>query len=92
MEKGEAMKKGLIIYAAGGAPASWTEDQEQLVKSSVVGAEAVEIITQHTGHYDVLDAWWSLMVKGMARIECRLALFTSDGQLAETGRSIRLCG
>lgn len=85
------MKKGLIIYAAGGAPASWTEDQEQLVKSSVVGAEAVEIITQHTGHYDVLDAWWSLSAKGMAHMECRMAVFAAEEQLKETGRAIRLC-
>jgi len=86
------MKKGLIIYAAGDAPTGWTEDQEQLVRCSMVGAEAVEIITQHTGHYDVQDAWLSLITKGIAQIECRLATFTGDGQLRETGRAIRLCG
>jgi hypothetical protein len=86
------MKKGVIIYTAGDAPESWTDDKEQLVKSSVAEAEAVEIITNRSGHHDVMDAWWSLVVKGMVRIECRLAVFTEDEQLKETGRAIRLCG
>jgi hypothetical protein len=89
---GDNMKKGVIIYAAGDAPRSWTESHEQLVRSSVPGAEAVEIITSGTGHYDVLDAWWALSAKGMAHIECRLAVFGEDDQLKETGRTIRLCG
>jgi hypothetical protein len=86
------MKRGVIIYTAGEAPASWTEDKEKLVKSSVVEAEAVEIITTRTGHFDVLDAWWSLNSKGMDYIECKLAMFTEDGELNDTGRILRLCG
>jgi hypothetical protein len=86
------MKRGVIIYTAGEAPASWTEDKEKLVKSSVIGAEAVEIITTRTGHFDILDAWWSLNSKGMDYIECKLAMFTEDGELNDTGRILRLCG
>ena len=52
----------------------------------------MEIITSGTGHYDVLDAWWALSAKGMAHIECRLAVFGEDEHLKETGRTIRLCG
>jgi hypothetical protein len=86
------MKRGVIIYTAGEAPASWTEDKEKLVKASVVGAEAVEIITTRTGHFDVLDAWWSLNSKGMDYIECKLAIFAENGDLNDTGRILRLCG
>jgi hypothetical protein len=86
------MKRGVIIYTAGEAPASWTEDKEKLVKASVVGAEAVEIITTRTGHFDVLDAWWALNSKGMDYIECKLAMFTENGDLNDTGRILRLCG
>jgi len=89
---GNAVKRGMIIYAAGEAPASWTENKERLVKRSVVEAEAVEIITSRTGHYDVMDAWWSLHAKGMAHIECKLAMFAEDGELNDTGRILRLCG
>jgi hypothetical protein len=87
-----AVKRGVIIYTAGEAPASWTEEQEKLVKKSVVGAEAVEIITTKTGHFDILDAWWSLKTRGMAHIECKMAIFTKDGELKETGSALRLCG
>jgi len=86
------MKRGVIIYTAGEAPASWTEDKEKLVKSSVIEAEAVEIITTRTGHFDVLDAWWSLNSKGMDYIECKLAMFTEDGELNDMGRTLRLSG
>lgn len=86
------MKRGVIIYAAGEAPANWTDEKEKNVKKSIPGAEAVEIITTQTGHYDVMDAWWSLKSKGMAYIECKMAIFTQDGELEETGRALRLSG
>jgi len=86
------LKRGVIIYAAGEAPSSWTEEKEKLVKGSILGAQAVEIITSRTGHFDVLDAWWSLNSKGMDYIECKLAMFTKDGELKETGKALRLAG
>lgn len=86
------MKRGLIIYAAGEAPTSWTEEKEKFVKGSIVGAQAVEIITTRTGHFDVLDAWWSLNSKGMDYIECKLAMFTEEGELNDMGRTLRLSG
>ena len=86
------MKRGVIIYTAGEAPATWTDEKERSVKSSIQGVEAVEIITTQTGHYDVMDAWWSLKSKGMNYIECKLAIFTEDGELNDTGRILRLCG
>jgi hypothetical protein len=86
------LKNGVIIYAAGEAPASWTENKERVVKQSITGVDAVEIITTRTGHFDVMDAWWSLKVKGVALIECKMAEFTANGELKETGRTLRLCG
>jgi len=86
------LKRGLIIYTAGEAPTSWTEEKEKFVKDSIVGAQAVEIITTRTGHFDILDAWWSLNSKGMDYIECKLAMFTEDGELNDMGRTLRLSG
>ncbi len=86
------MKRGIIIYTAGEAPAHWSVDDERLVKNSIPGVEAVEIITSRTGHFDVMDAWWSLRSKGMAYIECKMATFTEDGELKQTGRTLRLSG
>jgi len=39
------LKTGIIIYAAGSAPDKWTEEDEQMIRKSVFGADAVEIIT-----------------------------------------------
>jgi hypothetical protein len=86
------LKSGVIIYAAGEAPASWTEDKERAVKQSITGVDAVEIITTRTGHFDVMDAWWSLKARGVALVECKMAEFTANGELKETGRTLRLCG
>jgi hypothetical protein len=86
------MKCGVIIYAAGEAPLSWTENKEQVAKRTIGGVESVEIITTRTGHFDVMDAWWSLTVRGMDYVECRMAEFTENGDLKETGRVLRLCG
>ena len=86
------MKRGVIIYTAGEAPTSWTEEKERFVKGSIAGAQAVEIITTRTGYFDVLDAWWSLNAKGMDYIECQLAMFTENGELNDMGRTLRLSG
>lgn len=86
------MKRGLIVYTAGEAPASWTVDNERIVKNAIPGVEAVEIITSQTGHFDVMDAWWFLKARGMAHVECKIAIFTEDGKLKDTGRTLRLCG
>jgi hypothetical protein len=86
------LKRGVIIYTAGEAPPTWTDEKERSVKSLIQGVEVVEIITTQTGHYDVMDAWWSLKSKGMDYIECKLAMFTENGELNDTGRILRLCG
>ncbi|MDF1594179.1 MAG: hypothetical protein P1P89_21935 [Desulfobacterales bacterium] len=86
------MKTGVIIYAAGSAPDKWTEEDEQKIRKSVFGADAVEIITSKTGHFDIFDAWWSLLTKGMPHIVCKMAVFADSGEFKLTGRELRLCG
>jgi len=86
------LKRGVIIYTTGEAPVFWTDDNERVLKRSIPGVEAVEIITTRTGHYDVMDAWRSLQTMGMAHVECRMATFTENGELRDTGRVLRLCG
>ncbi|MBW2620412.1 MAG: hypothetical protein JRC56_03645, partial [Deltaproteobacteria bacterium] len=48
--------------------------------------------TTKTGHFDVIDAWCSLMIRGMKRITCMIGEFTPNGNLAITDRELRLCG
>lgn len=86
------MKSGLIIYVVGKEPSNWDADVGEKTIKQNVRADLVEIITAQTGHFDVLDAWCSLMIRGMNQITCMIAEFTPNGMLALTGRELRLCG
>lgn len=86
------MRHGVIIYAAGEAPPDWSEEKEAAVKQIVLEADEIEIITSRTGHFDVMDAWYSLLVKSINHIVCRMAGFSISGELVLTGRSLRLSG
>ena len=86
------MKSGVIIYVAGSAPEDWTEDDEAHVRRSESKADLIEIITTKTGHFDVLDAWWNLLSKGMSLVTCKMAVFRECGEIEFTGKQLRLCG
>ena len=58
------MRSGLIIYVVGKEPSNWDADVGEKTIKQNVRADLVEIITAQTGHFDVLDAWCSLMVRG----------------------------
>lgn len=86
------MKSGVIIYVAGSAPESWTEDDETLIKASEPDADLIEVITTKTGHFDILDAWRDFISRGMQTITCKMAVFSECGQIEFTGNRLRLCG
>ena len=86
------MKSGVIIYVAGNAPQGWTEDDETGLRNLESQADLIEIITTQTGHFDVLDAWHALLLKGMSYIICKMAVFNESGDIEFTGRELRLCG
>ena len=86
------MKTGIILYIVGEEPEGHVTTTEHLVSGLALDAERIEVISHNTGHFDVSDAWWSLVAKGMQRVFCVLAEFTKTGALRLTGRSLRLCG
>ena len=86
------MRSGLIIYVVGKEPSDWDADFGRKTIQETISADLVEIITAKTGHYDVLDAWCSLLVRGMKRITCMIGEFTPNGKLTLTGRELHLCG
>jgi hypothetical protein len=86
------MKSGVIIYVAGNAPQDWAEENETSIRNLVSQADAIEIITTKTGHVDVSDAWRALLLKGMAHISCKMAIFSKSGEIELTGKETRLCG
>jgi len=86
------MKSGLIIYVVGDEPPNWNTARESMAIKENTKADLVEIITVNTGHFDVLDAWWSLLTKGMKRISCTIGEFSPSGDLTLTSRELHLCG
>jgi hypothetical protein len=86
------MKSGLIIYVVGKEPPNWDAEFELMTIKKNKKVDLVEIITAETGHFDVLDAWWSLLTKGMKRIACIIGEFSPAGNLTLTSRELNLCG
>ena len=86
------MKTGIIIYVAGNAPGKWKQEDENKIRNSLNKTKAVEIITSKTGHYDIHDAWLSLLTKGINHITCKMAVFDESGEFKLTGKEFRLCG
>jgi hypothetical protein len=86
------MKSGLIIYVVGKEPPEWDVAHEVMTVKNNTKVDSVEIITANTGHFDVSDAWWSLLAKGMKKITCMIGEFSPGGNLTLTGRELHLCG
>jgi hypothetical protein len=86
------MKTGLIVYVVGTEPAVWDADSQQKAIKQSSQADLVEIITVRSGHFDVLDAWWSLLTRGMKRIVCIIGEFSPNGNLELKERRLCLCG
>jgi len=86
------VRTGVIVYLAGGDVAGFGADLCEQVEKLGINADRVEIVSSCSGHFDVMDAWWSLTSKGMGRIICMLAEMSANGSLKLTGRELRLCG
>ena len=86
------MKTGIIVYVAGDDSRVPEIDLEEQVKSLELEADRVELVSRRSGHFDVSDAWWYLMTKGMNHIICSIGELTDSGHLELTGRELRLFG
>jgi hypothetical protein len=85
------MKTGLIVYGVGTEPADWDAVLEMKTIQQISQADLVEIITAQWGHFDVLDAWWSLLTRGMKQVICMIGEFTPNGHLTLQDRKLCLC-
>ncbi len=84
------MKTGAIIYVIG-KENDKDFDVKEAVKNLKIEADKVEIVSSRSGHFDIMDAWWSLTAKGMKRIVCKIAEITNGSDIRLTGREIQLC-
>ena len=84
------MKTGAIVYVIGKENEK-DFDVKEAVKNLKIEADKVEIVSSRSGHFDIMDAWWSLTAKGMKRIVCMIAEIVNDSDIRLTGREIQLC-
>lgn len=85
------MKTGVIVYVIGEENIDNDFDITEAVKNLKIEADKVEIVSSRSGHFDVMDAWWSLTAKGMKRIVCTIAEIINGSDIRLTGREIQLC-
>ena len=85
------MKTGAIVYVVGKENLSEDFDMEVALKNLEINADRVELVSPRSGHFDIMDAWWSLTAKGMKRIVCMIAKIVNGSDLRLTGREIQLC-
>ena len=86
------MKTGVIVYIASNDLPNDAVDHKTAVSNLNIKADRVEFISATSGHFDISDAWWSMTIKGMQRITCKLAKFSKIGDLQLTGRELKLYG
>ena len=84
------MKTGAIIYVIG-KENDKDFDVIKAVRNLKIEADKVEIVSSRSGHFDIMDAWWSLTAKGMKRIVCMIAEIVNGSDIRLTGREIQLC-
>ncbi|GAB6094391.1 hypothetical protein JCM14469_06430 [Desulfatiferula olefinivorans] len=86
------MKTGVIIYMAGDEPQGFCPESKPVPLHLDVKADKVAWISKTRGYHDVYDADFALSARGMQRIICVMGRFTETGEVALTGRSLRLRG
>ena len=86
------MKTGVIIYVVGGSGFDDSIDLEQAAQRLHVRADRVEVVVSQDENFDIMYAWWLLLVKGMRRIVCMFAEVSGHSELKLTGRELVLCG
>ncbi len=85
------MKTGAIVYVVGKENLPENFDMAVALKNLEIDADRVELVSPGSGHFDIMDAWWSLTTKGMKRIVCMIAEIVNGSDLRLTGREIQLC-
>jgi hypothetical protein len=86
------MKTGVIVYVAQGENTDEDFDSEEVLRRLNLNADRVQVVSSKSEDFDVMYAWWFLMVKGMRRITCVIAEAGNHTELTLTARELVLCG
>jgi 3-mercaptopyruvate sulfurtransferase SseA len=85
------MKTGVIIYVAGMEGLDDRIDFEEAAQRLDIKADRIEVVASQDANFDIMYAWWLLVVKGMKRIVCMSAEVGSHPDLRLTGQELVLC-
>ena len=86
------MKTGVIVYVVGMERFDEAFDEREAVEELGIKADRVEVVFSGEDHFDIMDAWWLLTVKGMQSVVCMIGEIVNRSDLKLTGRELRLCG
>ena len=86
------MKTGAIFYVTGKRPIREGIEAMDLARRLGIHVDRALLVSRTTGYESVVDAWWTLLTKGMRRVMC-CVVTTRDGENFElTAEPLRLCG
>jgi len=84
------MKTGIIVYVPGNQRYK-DFDEKSAVKNLKLDADRVDLVISDEKNYDIMYAWWSMIVKGMRRVICITGEFITQSEIKLTGRQMQLC-
>ena len=84
------MKTGVIIYVVGSEQRTDQIDFEEASQRLDIKADRIEVVSSQDANFDIMYAWWLLVVKGMKRIVCMLAEVGNQPDLKLTGQELVL--
>ena len=86
------MKTGAILYITGASPPGEGVEAGKLARDLGIHADRALLVSQTIGYENVIDAWWTLLTKGMKQVVC-CVVSTQDGKtFLLNGEPLRLCG
>lgn len=85
------MKTGIIVYVVGNNSPDSSFDEKQAAASLGIKADQVEFVFSGEACFDIPDAWYSMIRKGMARVVCMAGELISSSCVKLTGREMQLC-
>ena len=86
------MKTGVIVYVVGMECFDGSFDERGAAKGLGIEADRVEVVFSGEHHFDIMDAWWLLTVKGMQSVVCLIGEIVNRSNLKLTGHELRRCG
>lgn len=87
------MKTGIILYILGNQSINDSDDAvTKEAKQLIPDADRIELVSKDCGHWDVSDAWRTLIAKGMHKIIVKLAEHSKSEGLQLIGNEMRLSG